>query len=135
MKRSILALSQFIKQILHSNVYFSLQRIFLSKAGTSLQSMTTFHTQVRLGQHVYLHNSCGLQQKRPFQESRQVPPAVKVAKIFSSPLLAAGFSLVLPRFVLPRTWYLVETLRSSLLAKVGWCGQSLKLAERDRWWT
>lgn len=62
-------------------IYFCLNMIFLGKAGTSLQSVAAFHTEVQLGQHVYVHSCCGHQQKRRFQETRQVPPAVGVAEM------------------------------------------------------
>lgn len=101
-KRSILALLQFTKQILHTNAYFSLKRIFLSKAGTSLQSVGTFSKQVQLGQRVYVHNCGGLQ--KTFRPSRRASRYLQLRgwpRCFSSPLNAAGFSLALPRFTLP----------------------------------
>lgn len=102
-KRSILALLQFTKQILPTNVYFSLKRIFLSKAGTSLQSVATFCKQVQLGQRVYVHN-CGGRQKTTFQESRQVPPAERVAEMLLLALKCCRlFSCSAQIYLAPRT--------------------------------
>lgn len=157
-KKSILALSQFIKQIRHTNVYLSLKRIFLSKAGTSPQSMATFRTQVQLGQHVHVHSCCvGFSRKGPSRRAGRHLQLWGWPRCFSSPLPAAGFSLVLPRFTLPRacsSYFRRKGLwqneghvclvpgRGVVIISVGrdravWAELKIQrmLAEGDRWWT
>ena len=108
-----MALAQFVKQILHTSVYISLKRIFLSKAGISLQPTATFCTQVQLGQRVFVHSCGGLQQKRSFQESRQVPPAVGVAELLLLTLTCCRFfSCSAQVYLAPRTQQLFQEKRT-----------------------
>lgn len=120
-KSSMLALSQLTKQILHAKVYFSLTLMFLSKAGTSLQSVGTFLMQVGS-----TCPTCGCSQllfaKKSFQESRQVPPAVGVAEVLLLALTCCRlFSFPDQVYLAPRTQQLfqekgvVAELRACLL--------------------
>lgn len=120
-KSSMLALSGLIKQILHANVYFSLKLMFLSKAGTSLQSVATFRTQVGS-----TCPACGCSQllfaKKSSQASRQVPPAVGVAEVLLLALTCCRlFSFPAQVYLAPRTEHLfqekemVAELRACLL--------------------